>query len=77
MSFSTSIGRELENLIHRVFEPAKLDIPIADRFGKPIVPRAWFLVPIFVIDEAVVRIKDGTITEYRYDPKAASLLKSP
>lgn len=65
----------LENLIHRVFEPAKLDIQIADRFGNPIVPREWFLVPIFVIDEAVGRIKDGTITEYRYDPKSAALIR--
>ncbi|WP_027567563.1 GIY-YIG nuclease family protein [Bradyrhizobium sp. URHA0013] len=64
---------KLENLIHRVFEPARLDIMIKDRFGHPIVPREWFLVPVFVIDEAVERIKDGTITDYRYDPKTASL----
>lgn len=63
----------LENLIHRVFEPARLDIEIPDRFGRPVVPREWFLVPLFVIDEAVERIKDGTITEYAYDPGTASL----
>ncbi len=64
---------KLENLIHRVFEPAKLDIQIADRFGRPVVPREWFLVPLFVVDEAVEKIKDGTITEYVYDPESASL----
>ncbi|QGA38983.1 GIY-YIG nuclease family protein [Burkholderia glumae] len=66
---------KLENLIHRVFEPARLDIEIKDRFGKPIAPREWFLVPVFVVDEAVERIKDGTITQYVYDPKSARLMR--
>ena len=64
---------KLENLIHRVFGSARLDIEIKDRFGNPVVPREWFLVPIFVIDEAVNRIRDGTITDYQYDPGTASL----
>ena len=66
---------KLENIIHRIFDPARLDIEIKDRFGKPVVPREWFLVPVFVIDEAVERIKDGTITEYIYDPKTAQLVR--
>ena len=64
---------KLENLIHRVFAPAQLDVEIKDRFGRPVVPREWFLVPLFVVDEAVERIRDGTITQYVYDPKAARL----
>lgn len=63
----------LENLIHRVFGPARLDISIPDRFGRAVAAREWFLVPIFVIDEAVERIRDGSITSYRYDPGSASL----
>lgn len=66
---------KFENLIHRIFDPGRLDIEIKDRFGNPVVPREWFLVPLFVIDEAVERIKDGTITGYIYDPKTASLVK--
>jgi hypothetical protein len=66
---------KLENVIHRVFDPARLDIEIKDRFGNPVVPREWFLVPVFVVDEAVERIKDGTITHYIYDPKTASLAR--
>jgi hypothetical protein len=64
----------LENLVHRIFEPARLDIEIRDRFGNPVVPREWFLVPLFAIDEAVEKIKDGTIAMYRYDPKTAGLV---
>jgi hypothetical protein len=66
----------LENLIHRIFGTAQLDIEIPDRFGRPVTPREWFLVPLFVIDEAVQKIKDGTITKFRYDPEKASLVSS-
>jgi hypothetical protein len=67
---------KLENLIHRIFGPARLDIEIKDRFGQPVIPREWFLAPLFVIDEAVARIKDGTITDYTYDPMTASLAQA-
>lgn len=66
---------KLENLIHRIFAPAQLEIEIMDRFGNPVVPREWFLVPLSVIDEAVERIKDGTISSYVYDPKEARLCR--
>lgn len=65
---------KLENLIHRIFELARLDIEVLDRFGRPVVPREWFLVPLFAIKEAVEKIKDGTISDYVYSPKAASLM---
>jgi hypothetical protein len=67
---------KLENIIHRVFDPAQLDIEIKDRFGNPVKPREWFLVPLFVINEAVDRIKNGTITQYVYNPTAARLVKT-
>lgn len=71
-----NLGRtKLENLIHRIFDPARLDIEIKDRFGNPVIPREWFLVPLFVVDDAVEKIKDGTITGYVYDPKSARLVK--
>lgn len=66
---------KLENLVHRIFEPGRLDIEIKDRFGNPVVPREWFLVPHFVVDDAVEKIKDGTIRDYIYDPKVACLVK--
>ncbi len=65
---------KLENLIHRIFAPAKLDITIQDRFGKPVPPKEWFLVPLAVIDEAVQKIRDGSITQLVYDPKSAKLV---
>lgn len=64
---------KLENLIHRVFASARLDVAIADRFGNPVKPQEWFLVPIAVINEVVDRIRDRSITDYVYDPKSAAL----
>lgn len=65
----------MENLFHRLFAAARLDITINDRFGHPVQPEEWYLVPLFVIDEAVLRIKDGSITDYVYDPHTAELTK--
>ena len=64
---------KLENIIHRFFGAAKLDIEIMDRFGKPVKAREWFLVPVFIIDEMVEKIKDGTVSSYYYDPALAEL----
>ena len=65
---------KLENLFHRLFGAAQLDLTLSDRFGHPVKPREWFLVPLQVIDEAVQRVRDGSITEVRYDPKTACLI---
>lgn len=65
----------MENLFHRLFSSARLNITINDRFDRPVQPREWFLVPLFVVDEAVKRIKDGTISSYVYDPERAQLVK--
>jgi hypothetical protein len=66
---------KLENIFHRIFAPAQLDLTIEDRFGHPVRPREWFLVPLNVIDEAVQRIRDGSITNAVYDPKSARLVE--
>jgi hypothetical protein len=63
----------LEKLLHRFFAAAQLDLTIADRFGRPVKPREWFLVPLAVIDQVVEMIRDKTITDFEYDPSTASL----
>lgn len=67
---------KLENLIHRMFASAQLDIELKDRFGTPVRPREWFLVPLFIVDEVVERIKDGTITGLVYDPALVKLVSA-
>lgn len=67
---------KLENIFHRLFGAAQLDLTIKDRFGNPVKPREWFLVPLHVIDEAVQRIRDGSITGMAYDLATARLIES-
>ena len=65
---------KLEGIFHKLFGAAQLDLTIEDRFGNPVKPREWFLVPLHVIDEAVARIIAGSITNARYDPLTARLV---
>lgn len=65
---------KLEKIFHRVFASVQLDLTINDRFGHPVRPREWFLVPLHVIDEVVQRVLDGSITDVIYDPTTAQLI---
>jgi hypothetical protein len=65
---------KLENLLHDFFAAVRLDIEITDRFGKKVRPREWFLLPQSVIAEAVSRLKDGSIVNYRYDAQTAAIV---
>jgi hypothetical protein len=50
-----------------------LEIEIKDRFGRPSIPREWFLVPLEAVNKAVDRLKDGSLTKFIYDPEVAAL----
>ncbi|MEY9634091.1 hypothetical protein ABIF66_002320 [Bradyrhizobium japonicum] len=65
---------KLEHLLHDFFASARLDIEITDRFGRKVRPREWFLVPSLIIGEAVARLKNGSIVNYRYDRDAGALV---
>ena len=64
---------KLEALLHKFFDNARLELALPDRFGIPVQPREWFLVPLERIEEVVQKIQEGTIHQFRYDPKTASL----
>lgn len=65
---------KLEALIHKFFASTRLDIQIVDRFGQPVTAREWFLVPLFVIDELVEKIKSGAINYCQYDKESAKII---
>lgn len=65
---------KLEGLIHKFFESVKLNIKIKDRFGNPVTPQEWFLVPLFIIDEVIEKIKSGDIVNCSYNPESGKLL---
>lgn len=67
--------KRLEALLHKFFAAARLDLELKDRFGFQVEPREWFLVPFAVIEEAIEKLKDGSIENFRYDPESARLVK--
>jgi hypothetical protein len=66
---------KLESVFHRVFAAAQIDIEIPDRFGHPVRPHEWFLVPLHVIDQAVDLVRDGSITEVEYEPATGRFMQ--
>ncbi len=60
---------KLEKLLHKFLDPARLDFQLKDRFGFDVEPKEWFLVPLPVIEEAIQKLIDGTLPEFRYDPE--------
>jgi len=67
---------KLEKIFHRVLAPAQIDLTIQDRFGHPVQPKEWFLVPINIVSQIVDKISDGSIDGFIYDPKTAGLVKA-
>ena len=66
--------QRLETLLHRFFGAARVELAITDRFGNPVRPKEWFLVALPVVEEAIRRLRDGTLVDVRYDPQTASLI---
>ena len=70
------VPQKLEKLIHKALHSAQLDIVIEDRFGNPVKPKEWFLVPLNIIDQIIARIKDSTLDLYSYNPVTGTLEKN-
>ena len=66
----------LEALLHKFFDSARLDVGLQDRFGIPVKPREWFLLPLGAIEDAIEKIKAETLDQFRYDPESAKLVRS-
>lgn len=67
---------KLEKLLHKFFEPARLDLQLKDRFGFDVEPREWFLVPLPVIEEAIQKLIDGTLPKFRYEPEEGKITEN-
>ena len=62
---------KMERLLQHIFADARLDITIHDRFGKPVRPTEWFLVPPHAVARAVERIQAGTADSIRWNAAEA------
>ncbi len=60
-------SQKLEQLLHKFFGEACLDIEIFDKKDKGHRPREWFIAPLEIIDEVVGLIVSGRVVDYWYD----------
>lgn len=67
--------KKLEALLQKFFSSDRLDLELTDRFDIPVKPQEWFLVPLQAIEEAIEKIKEGTIDQFRYDRETASVTR--
>jgi hypothetical protein len=58
---------KLENLLHRFFASACLEIDLFNEKGQRLNPREWFVVPFEVIEETIQLILNENIVNYQYD----------
>lgn len=68
--------KRLEALLHKFFFGARLDLELKDRFNGQVEPREWFLAPLPVIEEAIEKLRQGSIGDFRYDRETARIVSS-
>ncbi len=65
---------KMENLLHRFFGGARMEIAVVDKHGNTCRPREWFSVPLPAIEEAIAHLVQGDIIQYRYEPTSGRVL---
>ena len=68
-------AKKFEQLIHRVFASACLDIEFDTKDNLRVNPREWFIVPKNVIEEAIQLIVNGKIVNYKFNNELQRLVK--
>lgn len=68
-------AKKFEQLIHRVFATACLDIEFDTKDNLRVNPREWFIVPKDVIEEAIQLIVSGEIVNYKFDARIQQLIQ--
>jgi len=59
---------KVEQLLHRFFGSACLDVQVIGKDGVSYTPREWFIAPLPIIEQAVHFFLTEEIVQLRYDP---------
>lgn len=65
---------KVEDLLHRFFTDAKVELNVIDRNGSDYVPQEWYSVPLNIIGEAIDLLRSGEIVNYAYDSKTQNII---
>lgn len=66
---------KLEQLLHRFFASACLDIDLFNEKGQRLTPREWFVVPFEIIEKVIQLILNEQIVNYKYDIRNGIIIK--
>lgn len=74
--YNVSAPAKFEQLLHKVFDVARLDVVASDKLGDQVSPREWFLLPLEAIEDAVQKLIVGELVGHQYDPSEGRLVKA-
>ncbi len=66
--------QKLEQLLHKFFGTACLNLDIFDDKGKRFTPREWFIAPLDIIEKSIELIISGGIINFRYDSENQKII---
>jgi hypothetical protein len=66
---------KLEQLLHRFFASACINVDLFNSNGQRLTPREWFDVPFEVIEEAIQLILSEEIVDYKYDTESKLIVR--
>jgi hypothetical protein len=66
--------QKLEQLLHRFFGNACLNLDIFDEKGKRFTPREWFIAPLDIIEKSIELIISGGILNFKYDSENQKII---
>lgn len=66
---------KLEQLMHRFFASACLNIDLHTEQGQRLTPREWFVVPFEIIEEAIQLILSEEVVNFKYDHESRQIIK--
>jgi hypothetical protein len=73
--YKDKASRRITTPDHGPLFSQNVDLELKDRFGAGVEPQEWFLAPLAVIREAIDKLMDGTIQDFRYDPETARIVR--
>ncbi len=68
-------SQKFEDLVHQLLKHVQFQVTVFDDKGFEHQPQEWFVVPLPVVDVIIMKIMDGSIVGYTYNPEMGCLEK--
>jgi len=68
-------SQKFEDLVHQLLKHVQFQVTVFDDKGIEHQPQEWFVIPLPVVDVIIMKIMDGSIVGYTYNPQMGCLEK--